>query len=97
MKKLTIGLSVLMALTILLSACNLPRGSATPTSDANFVFTAAALTVQAKINENTPVPALPTVLEPKPATLEVPPTEVPPTVTLDANTGSNRYTYKPAV
>ncbi len=82
MKKLTIGLSVLMALSILLSACNLPRGSATPTSDANFVFTAAALTVQAKINEQTPVPALPTVLEPKPATLEVPPTTVSPTETL---------------
>lgn len=82
MKKLTFGLSVLLALTILLSACNLPRGNATPTLEANYVFTAAALTVQAKINENTPVPALPTVMPPDTATLEVPPTQTIPSATL---------------
>jgi hypothetical protein len=74
MKKLSIGLSFLLAMATFLTACNLPRGTATPTPDANYVFTAAALTVQAKINENTPIPPLPTVMPPEIATLDIPPT-----------------------
>jgi len=81
MKKMTIGFSIILVMTILLSACNLPRGTTTPTSDANYVFTAAALTVQAKINENTPIPALPTMIPPEIETLEIPPTNVAPTDT----------------
>jgi len=81
MKKMTIGFSIILAMTILLSACNLPRGTATSTSDANYVYTAAALTVQAKINENTPIPALPTMIPPDIATLAIPPTNAAPTDT----------------
>lgn len=50
-------ISIVSVLILILSACNLPSGTPTPDT-ANFVFTAAALTVQAQLNEtavfNTP-------------------------------------------
>ncbi|OJX38291.1 MAG: hypothetical protein BGO78_09785 [Chloroflexi bacterium 44-23] len=64
MKKILIDFSVMLISVLLISACNLPQKNSTPTSDPNFVFTAAALTVEAKIKENTPVPVLPTAMPP---------------------------------
>jgi hypothetical protein len=64
MKKITLLICVLIMFSLILAACNLPNKNATPTADSNFVFTAAALTVQAKINENTPIPPLPSVMPP---------------------------------
>ena len=40
--------SILAAFVLVLSACNLPSNAATPTDQANALFTAAALTVQAQ-------------------------------------------------
>ncbi len=81
MKKKTALLSIFLMLVVLLSACNLPQSRQTATSDPNFVFTAAALTVEAKIKENTPVPVLPTVMPPVNTAIPVEPTIAPPTVT----------------
>lgn len=64
MKKQSLLLSSILILVVLLSACNLPQGKPVPTADPNIVFTAAALTVEAKMKENTPVPVLPTVMPP---------------------------------
>ena len=54
-------LSILMVFIFILSACNLPSSAATPTAEANAVFTAAALTVQAQLTRTTPfsTPTLP--------------------------------------
>lgn len=64
MKKITILICVLIMFSLILAGCNLPNNNATPTTNSNFVFTAAALTVQAKIDENTPIPPLPSVMPP---------------------------------
>ena len=82
-KKYTVWILIVAAL-LLLSACNLPNKDATPTPDANFVFTAAALTVQSKLAETTPVPPLPTEVIPDQPTIPQPPTQVPPTQPLVA-------------
>lgn len=81
MKKYLFVFSLTMVVIVLLSACNLPQGEPAPTSDPNIVFTAAALTVEARIKENTPVPVLPTVMPPI-ETAVPQPTEVIPTLTL---------------
>jgi hypothetical protein len=55
-------LSILAIFILLFSACNLPsRAAATPTDQANAVFTAAALTVQAQLTKSVPfsTPTLP--------------------------------------
>ena len=55
-------LPILTLIVLILSACNLPSSAAvTPTSEANAVFTAAALTVQAQLTQSVPfsTPTLP--------------------------------------
>lgn len=79
MKKATSIGFVFVIMIVLISACNLPRSGSQPTTDPNVVFTAAALTVQAKLEENTPIPAVPTTAEQEPPT-QLPPTEPPPTL-----------------
>ena len=81
MKKISLIFSLVLVSVMVLSACNLPQGNNTPTSDPNFVFTAAALTVEAKIKENTPVPVLPTVMPPLETAIPQPTVAVP-TLTL---------------
>lgn len=74
MKKITVGWTILLGLSLVLSACK-PAAPASPTAtqmDANAVFTAAAQTAQAKMTEiaaltPTPVPATATNT-PAPAT-----------------------------
>ncbi len=79
MKK-TISIGFIFVITIvLLSACNLPRSGSQATTDPNVVFTAAALTVQAKLEENTPIPAVPTTAQQEQPTQQLP-TEQPPIV-----------------
>ncbi|MAT42934.1 MAG: hypothetical protein CL609_11370 [Anaerolineaceae bacterium] len=77
MKKIVSIGFVFLLLFVLLSACNLPRSGSQPTTDPNVVFTAAALTVQAKLEENTPIPALPTTAPQEQPTQQLP-TEQPP-------------------
>jgi len=81
MKKITKIFYVLILFSLILSACNLPNSKATPTANANLVFTAAALTVEAKIRENTPIPQLPTVMPPVDATNPPPATNTSPVET----------------
>ena len=54
-------LSIPMVFIFILSACNFPSSAATPTPEANAVFTAAALTVQAQLTRTVPfsTPTLP--------------------------------------
>ena len=54
-------LSILTVIILLLSACNLPSNAVTPTSESNAVFTAAALTVDARLTQSVPfsTPTLP--------------------------------------
>src|SRR5215213_4518736 len=44
-------LCILTIIIFILSACNLPSSAATPTAEANAVFTVAALTVQAQLTQ----------------------------------------------
>jgi hypothetical protein len=72
MKKVSLILSVFLLLSMILSACNLSATKGGPTTESDMVYTAAALTVQAKMQEGTPKPPLPTLLEPvqeQPATV----------------------------
>jgi hypothetical protein len=64
MKKVSLILSVFLLLSIILSACNLSASKGGPTTESDMAYTAAALTVQAKMQEGTPKPPLPTLLEP---------------------------------
>ncbi len=64
MKKISLIISTLFLLTLMLSACNLSASTPEPTTESEMAYTAAALTVQAKMNEGTPQPILPTLLEP---------------------------------
>jgi hypothetical protein len=54
-------LSILAISIFILSACNFPSSAATPTTESNAVFTAAALTVQAQLTPSAPfsTPTLP--------------------------------------
>jgi hypothetical protein len=54
-------LSLPMVFIFILSACNFPSSAVTPTPEANAVFTAAALTVQAQLTRTVPfsTPTLP--------------------------------------
>ena len=47
-----VTLFLALALALALAACNLPTANATPTINANAVFTAAAQTVEVKLTEN---------------------------------------------
>lgn len=60
MKKRISTSLMILTLIVILAACNLPSRNSQATTDPNTVFTAAALTVQAKLDENTPIPAAPT-------------------------------------
>ena len=53
-------LSILAIFILILSACNLPSSATTPTPEANAVFTAAALTVQAQLTQSVPSAAFST-------------------------------------
>lgn len=64
MKKISLILSTLISLTLVLSACKLSASTPEPTTESDMAYTAAALTVQAKMNEGTPQPNLPTLMEP---------------------------------
>ncbi len=74
-----------VCLTLALSACNLPNAQSTATEDPNFVFTAAAQTVEAQLTQaapqNTPtsLPQLPTATTGAPPTLPPTATSIPPT------------------
>lgn len=74
MKKLYAGVIMLIVISML-SACNLPNQQAEETTDPNVVFTAAALTVQAQLAQNTPIPAVPTTALQEPT--NPPPTAEP--------------------
>jgi hypothetical protein len=84
MNKLLRSISFLLALGLILSACNLPS-SAPATDDPNAISTNAALTVQALLNQATPfrTPTLPpaqptnTVISVSPTATTVPPTLSP--------------------
>lgn len=64
MRKISLIVSSFLLLTLLLSACNLSASTPEPTTESDLAYTAAALTVQAKMNEGTPQPNLPTLMEP---------------------------------
>jgi hypothetical protein len=64
MKKYSVIPSILVIFIMILSACNMPATENEPTTESDMAFTAAALTVQAKLNEGTPQPPLPTLLDP---------------------------------
>ncbi len=64
MKKLSLILSILIVFAIFVSACNLSATNAGPTTESQMAYTAAALTVQANINGQTPAPTLPTLIQP---------------------------------
>ena len=73
-------ISVMTVVIILVSACNLPS-SAPATEEPNAIFTAAALTVQAQLNQATPF-YTPTLPPPPPTNTPVSlPTLAPPTNT----------------
>ena len=57
-------ISLLLILMVLITACNLPT-SAPATEEPNAIFTAAALTVQAQLNQATPF-STPTIPPPQP-------------------------------
>jgi len=57
-------ISILFIVLFILSACNLPSG-APATDEPNAIFTAAALTVQAQLNQSTPF-STPTIPPPQP-------------------------------
>jgi hypothetical protein len=59
MKKASLVLSILIISIILLSACNMPATKTGPTTESDMAYTAAALTVQAKIHGYTPEPTQP--------------------------------------
>ncbi|PKO15753.1 MAG: hypothetical protein CVU39_09525 [Chloroflexi bacterium HGW-Chloroflexi-10] len=59
---------IILLYCMTLSACNLPQKNQEPTQNPDAVFTAAALTVQAKLEENTPVPQIPTAIVPEQTT-----------------------------
>jgi len=83
MKKLTVILSLMLALALLLASCNLPRPNATPTVSNDWVATAAAQTIQVLSSQFAP-PATP---EPEVATqapVEASPTVQPATATTEA-------------
>ncbi len=84
MKKAVLMGFVFCLTIVLLTACNLPRSGATPTPDPNVVFTAAALTVQAKLAESTPIPAVPTTASQEQPTEPPPTAEPPPAATVTA-------------
>ena len=75
-KRISAGLMVLI-LIIVLSSCNLPNQNAQSTTNPDTVFTAAALTVQAKLDENTPIPAAPTTAPPQEQPTQEAPTQAP--------------------
>ncbi len=79
MKKIFPVISLLVALALLLSACNLPtRQQSTPTSSVDELNTAVARTVEALNTQMAPTATLP-----PPPTQEVTPTNTPqPTITL---------------
>ena len=64
MRKFSLIVSTFLLLTLVLSACNLSASTPESTTESEMAYTAAALTVQAKMNEGTPQPNLPTLLEP---------------------------------
>lgn len=57
-------ISILLVAVVILSACNLPS-NAPATEEPNAIFTAAALTVQAQLNQSTPF-STPTIPPPQP-------------------------------
>ena len=57
-------ISILFIVVFILSACNLPS-NAPATEEPNAIFTAAALTVQAQLNQATPF-STPTIPPPQP-------------------------------
>lgn len=76
-------ISILLTAVVVLSACNLPS-NAPATEEPNAIFTAAALTVQAQLNQTTPfnTPTLPPTLPVQPTNTLVVPTLPPlPSVT----------------
>ncbi len=59
MKKASLILSVLIISILILSACKMPATKTEPTTESDMAYTAAALTVQAKIHGYTPEPTQP--------------------------------------
>jgi hypothetical protein len=55
MFKVARNISILMVISFIFSACNLPSNAPTPTSASNVVLTAAALTVQAQLTPTAPL------------------------------------------
>lgn len=64
MKKFSLLLSFMLAMALLLSGCKMSATNPGPTTESDMAFTAAALTVQAKMNEGTPQPNNPTLMAP---------------------------------
>ncbi|HSM24488.1 MAG TPA: NBR1-Ig-like domain-containing protein [Anaerolineaceae bacterium] len=64
MKKISLTLSILLVVALLLSGCKMSASKTSPTTESDMVYTAAALTVQAKMNEGTPQPEIPTLMGP---------------------------------
>ncbi len=56
MKKISLVLSFLIISSLILTACNLSATKSKPTTESDMAYTAAALTVQAKIRGYTPEP-----------------------------------------
>lgn len=56
MKKISLVLSILIMSIFVLSACKMPATKTEPTTESDMAYTAAALTVQAKIHGYTPEP-----------------------------------------
>lgn len=83
MKKIS-SLAILLAVSLILAACNIPQAN-TPTVDANAVSTAVAVELTAKAPTNSPVP---------PAT-DTP--AIPPTNTPEPNTPTPTETATPTV
>jgi hypothetical protein len=79
---------IIIIVLMILSACNLPQKNQVATTDPSLIHTAAALTVQAQINQggiNTPLPTVQpgsTQISPSvPTSTNVPPTPTPPLAT----------------
>lgn len=64
MRKFCLLLSFMLVFTLLLSSCKMSATKSGPTTESDMAFTAAALTVQAKMNEGTPQPNNPTLMAP---------------------------------
>ncbi|MBN2149314.1 MAG: hypothetical protein JW726_18140 [Anaerolineales bacterium] len=77
-------LAVLLAM-ILLSACNLPQGQPSTTSDPNALYTQAAMTVQAQLTQN--AVGTPVVMQPTQTAIINQPTQAVNTPVLPTNTG----------